>query len=100
MTSRKRKNRYIIAIFTLSPLMSSWYAVAEEGLVAVPTQRFGLQAKVQTALTKQIDGTISTAVAEHIAQQHHEDSAPVVVINPIDKKRDDSRLVGNLPQVQ
>lgn len=96
MSSKNRKEQYVIGMLFVYSLMNNWYAWAENEMVAVPIQGFGLQAKVQTTLIKQIDGQISATLAEHIAQQENKQSVQKTVDNRIEKTGDDRRLAGSL----
>jgi predicted TPR repeat methyltransferase len=50
--------------------MMSSVAVAEDNIVvASPTMAFGLQAKVQQVLIKQIEWEVPVTLAEHVAQK-------------------------------
>lgn len=97
MYSANCKRRYLLRTALTSVLMLGGVTVAEEYVVASPDMAFGLQAKVQTVLSQQIDYEVQASLAKRIAQQNVDQmlaDTPNIRREEIDG---DTSLVANLP---
>ena len=66
-------------------------------MVASPTMAFGLQAKVQDILIKQIEYEVPATVTEHIAQQEFDQMLADTANIDCEKVNRDTSLAVNLP---
>ena len=98
MFSKDREKGCVISTVLTSVLMMGGISMAEEEMVANSATAFGLQAKVQAVLTKQIDYEAPTTLAEHIAQQEFDEMLVDTANIGCEKKERETNLTVNLPQ--
>lgn len=97
MYSKNRKKGYLLSAALTSVLMVGSVTVAEEYVAADPVLAFGLQAKVQAALSQQIEYGVPATVAEHIAQQKFDQMLADNANIGREKVDRDTSLAANLP---
>ena len=97
MYSKNRKRGYLLSAALTSVLMVGGVTVAEEYVAAGPVLALGLQAKVQAALSQQIEYEVPATVAEHIAQQEFDQMLADTANIDCEKVDRDTSLAANLP---